>query len=496
MNGLKLHLEKTLELLFKISYLVLALCTFNTFIYKSSVQPVFVKLTLACGMVLILTRLVKFRKYIKTPCIVLMILFCISFAISTIMNREYGMVENGKWIIWTGLQFFALYVCDMERDMKSYNKEFEILSHIIIGYSAVAAIISLKMLIVSYSEFFETAEGEFLISGFTWGRLWGVYTDPNYGAVFTVISILLSIVFFLRKGILLKIIYVICIILNYLYLVFSDSRTGEISLVGGLAVFLFFSLNQVWKSKKGFVKYALIIGVIILVTGGSLLGIRIVKVEYNKVLAPTFAKMFVEKEEAKKLKKQDQTKKPGQTTKPEEKKKQEELKKQEEAKKQEEMKRKLGRKQDLEEDVSNGRFELWKSAVEVWRTSPVYGVGYVTFVPYAKEHTPDTYAVNNDVGEYTSMHNAFINTLAYQGGLGFILLLLLAGYMIWYIIGPVFRETGGVYLYLDIMLASVAAVVLSMVFLLEGFYTLSPGSFVLWSFSGYMVKYAYGIRKG
>lgn len=243
-------------------------------------------------------------------------------------------------------------------------------------------------------------------------------------------------------------------------------------------------------------KYALIIGVIILVTGGSLLGIRIVKVEYNKVLAPTFAKMFVEKEEAKKLKKQDQTKKPGQTTKPEEKKKQEELKKQEEAKKQEEMKRKLGRKQDLEEDVSNGRFELWKSAVEVWRTSPVYGVGYVTFVPYAKEHTPDTYAVNNDVGEYTSMHNAFINTLAYQGGLGFILLLLLAGYMIWYIIGPVFRETGGVYLYLDIMLASVAAVVLSMVFLLEGFYTLSPGSFVLWSFSGYMVKYAYGIRKG
>ena len=105
---MKLHLEKTLELLFKISYLVLALCTFNTFIYKSEVQPVFVKLTLAVGMVLILTRLIKFRKYIKMPCILLMILFCISFGISTIMNHEYGIVENGKWIICTVLQYFQL----------------------------------------------------------------------------------------------------------------------------------------------------------------------------------------------------------------------------------------------------------------------------------------------------------------------------------------------------------------------------------------------------
>ncbi|MCI8584253.1 MAG: hypothetical protein HFH13_14150 [Dorea sp.] len=490
MNGLKLHLEKTLELLFKISYLVLALCTFNTFIYKSEVQPVFVKLTLAVGMVLILTRLIKFRKYIKMPCILLMILFCISFGISTIMNHEYGIVENGKWIIWTGLQFFALYVCDVEREMKSYNKEFEILSHILVGYSAIAAFISLGMLIVSYSKFFETAEGEFLISGFTWGRLWGVYTDPNYGAVFAVISILLSIVFILKKGILLKIVYLICIILNYLYLVFSDSRTGEISLAGGLVVFLFFTLNKVWKDKKGLVKYAMIIGVILFVTGSSLLGIRIVKVEYNKVLAPNFAKMFVEKEEAKKLKKQEQTKKPAQTDKTEE------IKKQEEVKKQEEMKRKLGRKQDLEKDVSNGRFELWMSAVEVWKTSPVYGVGYVTFVPYAKEHTPNTYAVNNDVGEYTNMHNAFINTLAYQGVLGFIILLMLTGYMVWYVIGPIFRETDGINLYLSVMLSCVAAVVLSMMFLLEGFYTLSPGSFVLWGFSGYMVKYAYNIKKG
>lgn len=470
MNGLKLHFENKLELIFKISYLVLALCTFNTFIYNSPVQPVFVKLTLVIGMILIATRLLKYRKYMKMPCIILMVLFCVSFGISTFMNREYGIIENGKWIVWTGLQFFALYVCDVEREKKSYKKEFEIVSHIIIGYSAIASLISLGMLVVTYSAFFETVEGEFLIAGFTWGRLWGVYTDPNYGAVFSVISILLSIAFFLRKGRIYKVSYILCIALNFLYLVFSDSRTGEIALAGGLAVFLFFCFGKKWKSKKGIAKYVVIIGIIMLIAGGSLLGIRIVKKGYNEVCAPMFARVFIKKEAEK-------------------------VKGQEQIKNQEQIKRKLGRKQDLEEDVSNGRFALWESAIEVWKTTPVYGAGYYTFVPYAKEHTPNTYAVNNDVGEYTSMHNAFINTLAYQGMLGIIVLLLLAGYMVWYVIAPIFHETGEMNLYLNVMLACVAVVVLSMMFLLEGTYTLSPGSFVLWGFSGYMIQYAYGIRK-
>lgn len=49
-----------------------------------------------------------------------------------------------------------------------------------------------------------------------------------------------------------------------------------------------------------------------------------------------------------------------------------------------------------------------ESAVEVWQTSPIYGAGYSTFISYAKEHVPETYAVNNEVGDYTSMHNAFL----------------------------------------------------------------------------------------
>lgn len=54
-----------------------------------------------------------------------------------------------------------------------------------------------------------------------------------------------------------------------------------------------------------------------------------------------------------------------------------------------------GREQDLQKDVSNGRIQLWKSGIEIWKTSPVYGTGYSTVVDYAKENVKGTYIIEN-----------------------------------------------------------------------------------------------------
>lgn len=457
--------EMIWELITKISYLCLALCTFNSFLYASSVQPLFVKGTLLLSVGLILLRIVKYRKYSKMPCLVLMLLFCASFAFSALMNRQYGIIDNGKWIIWTGIQFFALYLCDIERDTVKYRREFQILAHIMVLYSIMAAAISLGMLVVRYSKLLETTDGEFLVSGFTWGRLWGVYTDPNYGAVFSVVVMILSLLFLIQKKGFIRILYIVSILLNYLYLIFSDSRTGEIALACSLAVFLYLWLKQKQKEKQSLVRYGTALLAAVLVSAVMLGGTYVIKAEYNQHLAPVFVKMF-----------------PAKTV------------KQTVQKKTDQVKKKVGRKKDLEQDISNGRFDLWKSAIEVWKTSPVYGTGYSTFVSYAKEHTPDTYAVNNSQGDYTSMHNAFLNTLAFQGLIGFVLLLLIAGRIISYVFLPVFQEQGEEALEHGAMLACLGAVAAAMLFLLEGTYTNSPGSFVLWTFSGYLVQSTYKKR--
>ena len=178
MEKLKQNYEEITELVFKICYLLLTLATFITAIYASPLQSFFVKVSLVLGMVLILIRVIKIRKYAKMPCVILMALFCLSFLFTTVMNRQYGITENGKWVIWTGIQFFALYVCDVECDPAKYRREFRILSHIMIVCGSLAAVASIVQLFQVYSQFITTADGEFIVTGYTWGRLWGVYTDP------------------------------------------------------------------------------------------------------------------------------------------------------------------------------------------------------------------------------------------------------------------------------------------------------------------------------
>ena len=482
--------EKRLELITKISYLCLAICTFNPFLYISFVQPVFVKLTLALGAGLILMRLFRYRTYGKMPCVMIMVLFCGSFTLSAFMNRQYGIVDNGKWIVWTTIQFFALYVCDVERNTEEYRKEFEILAHIMIVYSAFSAVYSLWMLITRYSGMIESADGEFIICGFTWGRLWGNYTDPNYGAEFAVIVMILSLFFLVQKKGFLRILYVVSLTVNYLYLIFSDSRTGEIALFCSMVLCVFMWLCHIQKKERSVGKYGTALAGAFCIAAVLLGGEYLARSGYNTKLAPVFAETFSQDDI-----KQTEGKKPSSEKKdsPMLKEESETGKKEATTIKQETstVKKEVGRKEDLEKDVTNGRLSLWKSAIEIWKTSPAYGTGYSTVVNYAKEHTPDTYLINNPLGEYISMHNAYLNTLVYQGIIGFILLLAMAGRILQYVMGLFLRGQTDDILYLTAMLACVGTVAAAMFFLLEGLYTNSMGSFVLWTFSGYLTHYSY-----
>lgn len=482
MNKVKQNYEEILELVFKISYLCLAFATFVSVIYISPVQPILVKLTLVLGALVILVRIINWKKYRKMPCLILMVLFCLSFLLSTFMNRQYGMTDNLKWILWTGLQFFALYVCDVERDTEKYRREFHIMAHLMIAGTAIAAAASLIMLAQSYSQFLTTAEGEFIVTGFTWDRLWGVYTDPNYGAVFSVIAVILSVYFLIwQKGI-KKFLYIITIILNFGYVIYSDSRTGEIAFVlcTGCLVYFYFirRKNEKEENRHGafrYVKSILLVLCIMAVAVGGEYFLKTENIKYQTEVAQKAAQQAAQKT----TKNISQSKKSAGTDK----------------KSSGQAKVQTARQQNIEKDATNGRFSLWKSAVEVWKTSPVYGAGYSTFVSYAKEHVPDTYAVNNEQGDYTSMHNAFFNTLAFQGGIGFVLFILITVRIIQYVLVPVIKKNDENTLYLITMLAVAGTVVISMLFLLDGIYTNSPSACILWVVSGYLVQYTYKIRR-
>lgn len=460
MTKIKQNYEEILELIFKISYLCLAFATFISVIYMSPVQPILVKLTLVLGVLTIIVRVLHWKKYGKMPCLILMILFCLSFLLSIVMNRQYGgMVTDLKWLIWTGIQFFGLYVCDLEREEEKYKREFAILSHIFIIVTVIAAVTSLVMMARSYSAFLATVDEEFIITGFQWDRLWGVYTDPNYGAVCSVIGILLSGLYLIKKkGGAWKLLYVIAMLLNYAYLIFSDSRTGEIALMicGGL--FLYLCLLKKFHGRSWLKSIVVVVCVMVIVLAAGQQA-KTQNIIYQKAVAAEKAKQQVPKK-TKKNNKQPTV-----------------------------------RQKSIQEDVSSGRLAIWQSAVEVWESSPVYGAGYTTVVDYAKEHVPGTYIVNNSQGDYTSMHNIFFCVLAYQGAVGAVLFVLIALRMLGYIMIPVLRNKEQPDTDAAAWFCCIGCVAVGMMFLLDGIYTNSPNAAVLWLFGGYLVRYTYQKRK-
>ena len=492
----KQNYEEILEFVFKISYLCMAFATFITYIYMSPIQPILVKLTLVLGTLTILARVINWKKYRKMPCLLLMLLFCLSFLLSTVMNRQYGMTDNLKWIIWTAIQFFGLYMCDLERDEKKYQREFVILSHIFIIITIFAAAASLIMLIMSYSAILTSVDGEFIVTGFEWDRLWGAYVDPNYGAICSVIGIVLSLFYVIKKKGFQKILYVLAVVLNYAYLIFSDSRTGEIALAVSLGIFLFFLGKNKFKSKKCLKSIFMLIGVLVVLLSISQ-EIKTQNITYQKSVV---AAREAAAQEENKRKEEQSTAVTGEQNSEVTGEQNSKVAGEQSGEPTEEQNSELAGKQkneptqrqkDLREDVSNGRLALWQSAVEVWETSPIYGAGYSTFIAYAKENAPDTFAVNNDVGEYTSMHNTFFSALAYQGGIGAVLLLVIALRIFFSIIKVVKSENNERQLEVVVMFSCVCGIAVSMMFLLDGIYTNSISAAILWIFSGYLVRESY-----
>ena len=446
-----------IECSFKISYLLLAIATFNSFVFGKPIMSILVMITFGLGGVLMIERLIHWKEYIGMPYLLLLLLFCLSFSISMVINKEFGFIENAKWLVWTSFQMFLLYVKRKDDSTEKYHKEFKMISLIIIWYGFFASVASIVLMLMRYSKItiLET-NGQRIIQGFIWGRLWGVYTDPNYGAVIGVISIILSLYFMQKQSRKICAMYIANIVMQFLYIVFSDSRTGKVTLLITIGFYLYTLLlkkgNEKKKIKKRMTDFVIVLFASILIIAGM----KLVRVSYNNVISPFMSKMFFSEKQVTEEEKLEEDR--------------------------------IGREEDIKADPSNRRFSIWESGMEVLKTTPVFGTGYVTFVPYTEKNLPNTYVVNNDHGVFGSMHNGFLNVLVYQGIIGFIIFIAFTICAVRRVFKKIWKLQGKDYRFGVTMLSCIAAVVCSMMFLLEGTYTNSIGCIVLWCYLGWLIK--------
>lgn len=458
MNNFLTKHKYSAELPLKLVYLLFGFMTHFNLTRNQPIMTVIVDAVLIVAVFAGLMRVLNWKGYIKTNGIIFPLLFMISYTISAVLNFNYGYSDNLKYFIWIGCHFVFFYICDVRRSSDGYKKEFQIISDVFIAITAFLVSVSLIQFAVGYSEVIYRPGESAFIAGFVWGRLWGMFYDPNYGSVFAVISIVLSI-YKLRKSKnkIVKVLMCLNVLIQVAYIAFSDSRTGIITIFAAAFVY---SLFMLLKGNFNKIVRSTVCAVIAVAIAFACMYIPvIIKDATNEIVS---------------VSQTEQPSAPGTSNKPID---------------DENDKPIIGRQQDLENDISNKRFSIWKSGVEIFSTKPIFGVSFFNLVEYSEKNLPETYLINNGSTKFNNMHNIFFNVLSGQGIVGTVIIIAFAVYFLVFFFRRLPKVPDEDYGYIITMFTVMTAAFASAMFVSDILYVNSPNSILFWLFAGYTVHY-------
>lgn len=446
--------------IFKIVYLLLVLISFNTYALDVPyLKTILVGASVTLGGIVLLYRVVHFKRFVKMKYIWILFAFLVSYLISMLLNLKYGFMEPLQAMVWMTLQYFILFLKDPAQPREKSQKEFRILSWIFCGYMLCCSVLSFLQLLFNYTEI-DFYRQPVKLAGVVWGRLWGVYTDPNYAAVLAIAAAFLGIYLVkCYKSIFVKIFCGINAAFQILYIAFSDSRTGLVCLAAGGAIYAYARLVQLPKLRQkraaaqaiSCITAVCVLCILFVVPKG-------IKYSYNKIITLSSASPSNPSEG------EIQT---GQNDKV------------------------IGREPELEKDVSNRRFDLWKSGLEIYRLKPVFGVSIFNMVAFAQEQLPSTYLVNNDMGVFNSLHNAFFNVLVGQGIVGFVIIMIFLVLAAVFILKSFLKQKTERHYEDNAKIAALMAIVVSlavsMLFVGDIIYLNSGAAFLFWNILGILI---------
>lgn len=446
-------------MVFKIAYLILAVLSFNAFVYYQPLMKYIIWLVTAFGAANCLYRIIYYKRFIKTPYLLVAALFLMSYVITIVVNYRYGFMESIQGLVWMVFQFALLYVCDMDKPYESIKSEFKRVGTVFVVCITLSCIVSILMVFFGFGEAYALNKYTIIPRGFVWGRLWGVFSDPNYGSASVSISSVICL-FALRKATkrYQKIWLILSLVVSFLYIVFSDSRTGYVTVCCVLLVWFYFRFSDSKKAmeKKVYKEWKRRVIAIILaiaVSAGTFGAMFVTKKVYNCLITVQYTKEGEPGEDS------EQT---------------------------------IERDYEDKVDISNRRFDLWKSGLELFQVSPVVGVGFRNFQAAAKENIPNTYLINNSIGDFDAFHDMWVDILVSQGFVGFAIFLffaILCAIRITRKMHQLHINHSPDYLWCAMLFAALAASVISSLFLSDTTYVNTPNAVMFWLLLGYAMRY-------
>ncbi len=414
------------------------------------------------GVLILLLDLWLSRKNLKKIEYLFPLLFVLAGIISALVNYQYELFSNIKILAIMAVQFDCFYMLNTHwKNQGSKELVSKLMqSFLIIWFIAVG--ISLVEFVIGYAMDLGPDRGDlsYLRQGFYDERLFGTFADPNYASVLSVVAICFCVIFLLKrkeKSIFLKIYYIINIVMQWLYVVLSGSRTALLSLCVGLgAVVLILLWNYL--TQKGLVQiHCFVIPILLaLFCVGVICGCYTATKDAMSYVPGCYTE--VEKAEDN----QGSASTPQKTN--------------------------LNR-EDVEssDNISNNRFTIWKDAITIWKSTPIVGATSRGYLEYAKDKIGNLYIVEKSY----VIHNGYLSTLLFSGILGAIVMVAWIGFLLYriikYLLCQTYLEDSNyvqvVILFASVLAMSVATMLLSLVF----YETMIPGA-LFWMMCGYLLE--------
>ncbi len=345
-----------------------------------NINNILYRFLLLAGCFLALWQLILIRQKLLTRDTVLLSLFVAVLCIGILSNRHYGLGDNIYGLFTFGFQLVLFYYMNrtlQERDMNltiaHYFTRMVLLCSFLWDIACLGSI-GQYLLNIHYVCKYANDHGV-VRQGITDGRLFGLFTDPNFAA-FTSLLLIWGLLYVTRESGLrvVRIFSWASIVIQTIYIIMSNSRTVYLSVAGST---LFLVLLLSYRKKQGgdhIIRHLFLRG---LMTVLALIAL------YFAVMFPMkgIGKLIIPERDSETEMQRD----------------------------------------DIDmENISNNRFTIWGAYLELYTEKPVFGFSLRSALPYATETDPEGYLAQT---QYVT-HNGYLSLLVETGIAGFVILML------------------------------------------------------------------------
>ena len=393
------------------------------------------------GILLATYNLVIKKVYLKIKTIEYLLLFFAFNIITSILVISYGYSTNIKNALIFYIYFLTVFPIFTGITREEGKKIYDYFFYTVATLNTFGVLASLIQFVLLKGYRVHDYKGLYIRQGFVESRLFGILASPNYLSLISLIVIIFLVLKICSFEKVYRYISIVAIVLNFIYIVLSGSRTAFICMMIAAVIYSIVMFYQ-----KGNIKSLFKVVLAIVVVLFSYKAVNFTSEQYLK-----FNKERLEVQD-KKLENKDNN-------------------------------LSLERTDTSEENISNNRFAIWKSTASFVPKKPIFGYSGGNWYEIGKKTNPDEYIIK----EHYLTHNGYLEILFYNGLAGFISMGIFVLSFFISMVKRIFRDKKEDLVNKDLLsiVMILMVILVSNLFLSSTFYGISLLGIILFLMAGY-----------